>query len=132
MTADDKKEYLIDLFYSEIDPVSGNCHSQIGRVCFVKDVIYNPGSNLSSPNVLLDENGKQTKIKLASKRQVVNLGFGQYKWENPLKYIDKGELSEEDCQNKCWISVGDVLERMEVPRIIAKAMKDFISKSNHL
>lgn len=112
------KEYLITLFYSEIDKKSGNCHSQIGRIQFVKDII--PSSYISSPNSVLikgnDKKGQPTVVEFCS-----------YKWENPLDYMD-GKYTKEMCLNKKWITIDDVNRDDNVPTLIAEAFEKFINE----
>ena len=42
------REYWLTLFESDIDPDSGNCHTQYGKIMFVKDLVRNR-SSVSSP-----------------------------------------------------------------------------------
>ncbi len=109
----DGNEFLIDLFYSEIDSKTGNCHCQIGRIEFVK------GLNNNSPNEVLkiyDE--KTTEIK-----------FHSYKWCDPLDYIDEKDFSKDKCDNKKWLTVDDVNNNEKVPYLLAKAFVKFIKES---
>ena len=60
------EKYIINLFKSEIDYKSGNCHSQIGRISFTKGYDTN-NSKTTSPNVILKdikEDVKQMLIEL--------------------------------------------------------------------
>lgn len=50
-----QKEYDINLFKSEIDWRSGNCHSQIGRIMFTKGYIKNKSTTTSTNRILKDD-----------------------------------------------------------------------------
>jgi len=89
------KDYLITLFYGEIDRESGNCHSQVGRILFVKDII--PSKYISSPNSVIKEGNDE-------KEQPTVVEFCSYKWINPLDYMD-GKYTKEMCLNKKWITI---------------------------
>ena len=115
---DKGKEYLITLFYSEIDKKSGNCHSQVGRIQFVKDII--PSKYISSPNNVLKEGNDEKK-----KPTVVE--FCSYKWTNPLDYMD-GKYTKEMCLNKKWITIDDVNCDDNIPILIARAFEKFIEE----
>ena len=110
------KEYLITLFYSEIDKESGNCHSQVGRIRFVKDI--NPSKYVSSPNRVLKKGNDK-------KEQPTVVEFCSYKWIDPLDYMD-GKYTKEMCLNKKWITIDDVNCNDNIPRLIANAFKKFI------
>ena len=53
-----QKEYGINLFKSEIDWQSGNCHSQIGRIMFTKGYIKNKLTPTSTNRILKDDRGE--------------------------------------------------------------------------
>ena len=112
------KEYLITLFYNEIDKKSGNCHSQIGRIQFVKDII--PSEYISSPNSVIKEGNDE-------KEQPTVVEFCSYKWINPLDYMD-GKYTKKMCLNKKWITIDDVNCNDIIPLLIAKAFEKFIEE----
>ncbi len=98
------EEYCINLFESEIDDYSGNCHCQIGKIMFTKDYLKNK-SECGSPNeILKDEEGN-----FISDRKVTQLRFNSYKWENPLDYFENRDRSR--LFNKSWVTIDDVLEK---------------------
>lgn len=109
-------EYLITLFYNEIDERSGNCHSQIGRVQFVKGI--NESKYISSPNTILKKGNYE-------KEEATRVEFNSYKWKNPLDYMD-GEFTNKMCENGKWITIDDVNHNEQVPNLIAKALEKFI------
>lgn len=111
-------EYLITLFYSEIDKKSGNCHTQIGRIQFVKNII--PSKYISSPNNVLIKGNDE-------KEQPTVIEFCSYKWINPLDYMD-GKYTKEMCLNRKWITIDDVNCDDNVPILIAKAFEKFIEE----
>lgn len=112
------KEYLITLFHSEIDKRSGNCHSQLGRIQFVKDIISS--KYISSPNKILKKGKDQNE-------QPTVVEFCSYKWLNPLDYMD-GKYTKEMCKNKKWITIDDVNGDDNIPRLISEAFEKFIEE----
>ncbi|MGH4119333.1 hypothetical protein [Clostridium sp.] len=115
---DKGNEYLITLFYSEIDKKSGNCHSQVGRIQFVKDII--PSKYIGSPNSVLKEGNDE-------KEQPTVVEFCSYKWINSLDYMD-GKYTKEMCLNKKWLTIDDVNCDDKIPILIAEAFEKFIAE----
>ncbi len=119
----DDKEYELAFFYSEIDVDSGNCHCQLGRLMFVKGLIKNPGSNITSPNeVICNKPGETTIV------------FHSNKWINPLDYIfgsDKPQKEEfqKKLANGKWITVDDVCRDESIKQFVVKAFVKFILES---
>lgn len=68
------KEYDINLFHSEVDYQSGNCHCQIGKIMFTKNYVKNK-NYITSPNEILKSNG----FWLTDKNTTI-LSFHSYKW----------------------------------------------------
>lgn len=102
------KEYNINLFHSEIDEYTGNCHTQIGKVMFVKDFVKNK-SQLNSPNVILSDTDRETPYTyfLSDKNSTV-LVFGSYKWFSPLEFC--GDVDSDILANKKWVTADDILD----------------------
>ncbi len=113
---DGGKEYLITLFYNEIDEKSGNCHSQVGRINFVKDI--NHSEYISSPNNVLKKGNNK-------KEQPTLVELCSYKWIDPLDYME-GNYTKKMCLNKKWITIDDVNYDDNVPILITKAFEKFI------
>ena len=103
------KEYNITLFQSEIDPNSGNAHTQIGKVMFVKGYVQNKRTP-TSPNVILSRINmkKGGKTEYLSDENQTLLMFNSYKWENPLNYFEN--MEKERLSNGKWITVDDVFQ----------------------
>ena len=97
------KEYCINLFESEIDDYSGNCHSQIGKIMFTKDYLKNKGGCDSPNEIMKDEDGF-----FLSTHKVTQLYFNSYKWESPLDYFENRDTSR--LANKSWVTADDVLK----------------------
>lgn len=112
------EEYLITLFLNEIDEKSGNCHSQIGRIQFVKNIV--PSRYISSPNKILGKGNNK-------KEQPTVVEFCSYKWKNPLDFMD-GKYTKEKCLNKKWITIDDVNSNEDIPKLIAEAFKNFVGE----
>lgn len=102
----------------EIDKKSGNCHSQVGRIQFVKDII--PSKYISSPNSMLKEGNDE-------KEQPTVVEFCSYKWINPLNYMDE-KYTKEMCLNEKWITIDDVISNDNIPMLLAEAFEKFIEE----
>lgn len=116
-----EKEYAINLFHSEIDPESGNCHCQIGKVMFTRDYVVNRRTPASPNEILKDEKGE-----FFTNEQVTSVHFNSYKWENPLEYFtdkDTGRLA-----NGNRVTVDDILKEDSLVEEIAEAFFRFIKK----
>jgi len=116
-----EKEYAINLFHSEIDPNSGNCHCQIGKVMFTWDYVVNRKPPASPNEILMDDKGE-----FLTSREVTTVHFNSYKWESPLDYFtdkDTGRLA-----NGNWVTVDDILKADSLTEEIAEAFFRFVSK----
>lgn len=119
------KEYDINLFKSEIDYKSGNCHSQIGRIMFTKGYIRNLSDVTSTNRILQDFKGRYQ----TNERSTV-LVFNSENWIDPLSYFsnkDKGRLV-----NGHWISVDDILQNESIGDELISAFITFIKKESEL
>ncbi|MCR5060054.1 MAG: hypothetical protein K6A80_03365 [Saccharofermentans sp.] len=99
------REYWITLFESEIDPESGNCHTQYGKIMFVKDLVKNY-SSMSSPNQICDRTGES-----------VFLRFESGKWKTPFPLGDRE-----------YVTAGDVMENDTLADEIAEAFAGFVKE----
>lgn len=106
------REYWITLFESEIDPYSGNCHTQYGKIMFVKDLIK-ISSQVSSPNQICKRNGES-----------VLLIFGSGKWKNAKDFLPASLHTV----NEGYITAGDVLETNNAADKIAGAFVRFVKE----
>lgn len=117
------KEYCINLFKSEIDCESGNCHSQIGRVMFTKGYIKNK-STIVSPNEIV----KDSKGKFKTNKQKTELVFYSDKWVNPFDlFLNK---DRERLVNKHWISIDDILNDKNIVTELVDAFVVFIKSAD--
>lgn len=113
------KEYDINLFESEIDSYSGNCHAQIGKIKFTGDYVNNK-SNTTSPNeILKDENGEYL-----SNFDSTTLVFNSYKWKRPFDYFANKDLDR--LSNKKWVTVDDVISNRNLTAEIIDAFLGFV------
>lgn len=113
------KEYDINLFHSEIDSYSGNCHCQIGKVMFTKGYVKNK-SDITSTNIIIQND---TGRYITNKKSTC-LIFNSYKWENPLDYFESTDSSK--LNNGKWITVDDVLRENFADKI-ADAFIKYVS-----
>lgn len=119
------KEYIINLFKSEIDYKSGNCHSQIGRISFTKGYVTN-NSKTTSPNVIL----KDIKGRCQTNADRTALIFNSRNWFDPIEYFenkDKNKIKEQ-LANKHWISIDDILNNEEISEKLVVAFEKFIKE----
>jgi hypothetical protein len=111
------KEYCINLFESEIDYRSGNCHCQIGKVKFTKGYLQNYENACSSPNEIIKSSKKFT-----------HLIFNSWKWEKPFDYFENKDVKR--LVNGKWVTVDDVLNSDELTSDIVKGFFEFIDEDN--
>lgn len=88
----DGEEYWINTFYNDVDPLSGNIHTQFGRIQFCKNLVENHPNSVKSPNrftadgkhaIFCQENTYDPKIWLSDK------GYSAEKVvEKFLRYIE--------------------------------------------
>ena len=95
-------EYVINLFYNEIDTNSGNGYANVGRIMFTKDYVTNRKESISSNKIIKEygnwySDGKKTEFI-----------FNSYKWINKVEYMN--EVSASDFINEKWITVDDILK----------------------
>ena len=123
----DGKEYVLNLFYSEIDEGSGNCHCQLGRLMFVDGWLTN-GSKITSPNKILKLTGDDVEKLEESNHDTFGsdkvIVFHSSKWHDPLKYTTK--LTAQECCNGKWLTVADVNRDENVAALVAEAFIQFI------
>ncbi len=103
------REYWLTLFESDIDPDSGNCHTQYGKIMFVKDLVRNR-SSVSSPNKICDRDGDSVLLR-----------FGSGKWKNAADFVT--------ChipEGRAYITAGDVLENDGIVDETAAAFVRFV------
>lgn len=118
-----QKEYGINLFKSEIDWQSGNCHSQIGRIMFTKGYIKNKLTPTSTNRILKDDRGEwQT-----DKNQTA-LIFNSENWIDPLTYMDG--IDKTKLANGKWITVDDILNEDGIVEEIIDAFVKFLHIEN--
>lgn len=118
-----QKEYGINLFKSEIDWQSGNCHSQIGRIMFTKGYIKNKLTPTSTNRILKDDRGEwQT-----DKNQTA-LIFNSENWIDPLIYMDG--IDKTKLANGKWITVDDILNEDGIVAEIIDAFVKFLHIEN--
>ena len=99
------REYWLTLFESEIDRKSGNCHTQYGKIMFVKDLVKND-SPMSSPNKISERDDESVLLR-----------FGSGKWKTPFPF---GERE--------YVTAGDVLENDVLADEIAAAFVRFVKE----
>ena len=113
------KKYAINLFHSEIDPDSGNCHCQIGKVMFTRDYVVNRRTPASPNEILKDEKGE-----FLTNEKVTTVHFNSYKWEKPLDYFTNKDTDR--LANGKWVTVDDILKGDGPAEEIAEAFFRFI------
>lgn len=123
----DGKEYVLNLFYSEIDKGSGNCHCQLGRLMFVDGWLTNE-SKITSPNKILKLTGDDVEKLEGSNHDMFGsdkvIVFHASKWHDPLKYTTK--LTAQECCNGKWLTVADVNRDENVAALVAEAFIEFL------
>lgn len=117
------KEYDINLFKSEIDHRSGNCHSQVGRIMFTKGYCTNI-SAVTSPNRILQD----SRGRYQSDKDKTVLIFNSQNWIDPLSYFKNKD--KERLANKQWITVDDILGNTPIVDELIEAFIAFIKKES--
>lgn len=116
-------EYNINLFKSEIDYLSGNCHSQIGRVMFTKGYTKNK-SSVASPNKIV----KDFEGRFQTNKQKTMLVFNSYNWVNPCDFFEDNDRNR--WANKHWISVDDILNNEKIVKELVDAFINFVNSES--
>ena len=122
--------YWITMFWNDVDKwddlsqTCGNCHTQVGRIQFWKDIVItesidaeNKVKRRYSPNNIL--NKEISKVTLIIDKE---------KSGNPIDIIKKNNLGfdSENCINRKYITVDDVIENEAAAKALVDAFEFFI------
>lgn len=87
---EEKREYLIDLFYNEVDPKTYNFHSQIGRLQFAALQPVAPDERGESPHVKIDGHWRFMEDRLGESHQSLcdyGKDYPELKPFNPVELV---------------------------------------------